>query len=97
MNTGGPLPQGADTVIMVEDTELVSSSQDTHGLLKEEKEVRMLAQIPLGENVRAPGSDVRKGDLVLRVSDRVTHRGGEVGTLAFVGRTAVSINVFLKE
>lgn len=91
VNTGAPLPQGADAVIMVEDTELVSTSQDAHGITEEEKAVKTLAEIPAGENVRAPGSDVKKGDLVLRALDRITQRGGEVGTLAFVGRKEVSV------
>lgn len=90
INTGGPLPAGTDTVIMVEDTELVSTSQDDHGV-QEEKEIKTLAHIPIGENVREPGSDVTKGDLVLRAGDRITQRGGEVGTLAFVGRREVCV------
>ena len=75
---------------MVEDTELVSTTQDALGITEEEKTVKTLAGIPAGENVRAPGSDVKKGDLVLRAMDRITQRGGEVGTLAFVGRKQVS-------
>ena len=90
VNTGAPLPQGADAVIMVEDTELVSTTQDALGITEEEKTVKTLAGIPAGENVRAPGSDVKKGDLVLRAMDRITQRGGEVGTLAFVGRKHAS-------
>ncbi|KAF8958523.1 molybdenum cofactor biosynthesis protein [Flammula alnicola] len=91
INTGGPLPVGADTVIMVEDTELVSTFEENLGLALEEKEVKTLVQIPPGENVRAPGSDVRKGELVMRSGDRVTQGGGEVGTLAFVGRKEVKV------
>lgn len=91
VNTGAPLPQGADAVIMVEDTELVSTTQDALGITEEEKTVKTLAEIPAGENVRAPGSDVKKGVLVLRAMDRITQRGGEVGTLTFVGRKQVRI------
>lgn len=88
INTGGPLPLGADAVIMVEDTELVSTNQDQGGAL-EEREVKTLAQVPPADNVRAAGSDVRKGDLVLRAGNRLTRGGGEVGTLTFVGRKEV--------
>lgn len=93
INTGGPLPVGTDTVIMVEDTKLVStySSEDAPStdLVGEEKEVETLAQIPAGENVRAPGSDVRKGDLVMSKGEIILSGGGEVGSLAFVGKAQV--------
>ena len=93
INTGGPLPAGTDTVIMVEDTKLTATytSEDAPSaeLVDEEKEVETLAQIPPRENVRAPGSDVRKGDLVMKKGELVLSGGGEVGSLAFVGRTEV--------
>lgn len=89
INTGGPLPVGTDTVIMVEDTELVSTFDGGVGITDEEKEVEILVQVPPADNVRAPGSDVRKGELVMKAGDRVTRGGGEVGTLAFVGRKEV--------
>ena len=90
VNTGGPLPAGADAVIMVEDTRLISSHTGENGTDGEEKEVETLAQVPAGENVRRPGSDVRKGDLVLQAGERILSSGGEIGTLAFVGRKEVS-------
>ncbi|KAJ7668136.1 MoaB/Mog domain-containing protein [Mycena rosella] len=91
INTGGPLPAGTDTVIMVEDTRLVSTFKAADGADGEEKEVECLVQVPAGENVRAPGSDVRKGDLVLQKGDIILSEGGEIGTLAFVGRTEVEV------
>lgn len=80
------MPAGADTVIMVEDTRVVSTYEDGSG---EEKEVETLALVPVGENVRNPGSDVKQGDLVLASGDRILSGGGEIGTLAFVGRKQV--------
>ena len=47
----------------------------------------------LGENVRNPGSDVRKGDLVLEKGQILHSSGGEVGTLVFVGKTKVRLIV----
>ncbi|KAG5650058.1 hypothetical protein H0H81_000932 [Sphagnurus paluster] len=92
INTGGPLPVGADTVIMVEDTHLVSTIIDEASPFNgEEKEIETLAQIPAGENVRSAGSDVRKGDLVLQKGEIIRSSGGEVGTLAFVGRKEVEV------
>ncbi|KAJ7206785.1 MoaB/Mog domain-containing protein [Mycena pura] len=93
VNTGGPLPAGTDTVIMVEDTRLVSTFKDADGADAEEKEVECLVQVPAGENVRAPGSDVVKGDLVLRRGDIILSEGGEVGTLTFVGRKMVDVHM----
>ncbi|KAJ8516653.1 hypothetical protein ONZ45_g6072 [Pleurotus djamor] len=81
INTGAPLPVGTDAVIMVEDTTLVSSD-----LSGEESEVETHAKILLGENVRSPGSDLTNGDLVLEKGQRILASGGEIGTLAFVGR-----------
>ena len=96
INTGNPLPAGTDTVIMVEDTRLISTLKDPGGVENgEENEVETLAQVPAGENVRAPGSDVRQGDLVLQKGERIRSSGGEIGTLAFVGRKEVPVFISL--
>ena len=76
---------------MVEDTQLVSTDNET----EEETEVETLARIPVGENVRLPGSDVHKGDVVMLKGDRITGRGGEVGSLVFVGREKVCFLSFV--
>ncbi|KAH7887399.1 MoaB/Mog domain-containing protein [Phlebopus sp. FC_14] len=89
INTGGPLPAGTDTVIMVEDTELVSTIKDDNGEDVEEKQVKTLVQVPPGDNVREPGSDVRQGDLAMQHGDIITSLGGEIGTLTFIGRKEV--------
>ncbi|KAF8841581.1 hypothetical protein BDN67DRAFT_967000 [Paxillus ammoniavirescens] len=91
INTGGPLPAGTDTVIMVEDTELVSTIKDANGNDVEEKQVKTLVQVPKEENIRLPGSDVRAGDLALQKDEVITSLGGEIGTLAFVGRKEVMV------
>lgn len=92
INTGNPLPAGTDAVIMVEDTRLISTTTDANSIKDgEENEVETLAQVPVGENVRSPGSDVRQGDLVLQKGEMVRSSGGEIGTLAFVGRKEVEV------
>ncbi|TCD68488.1 hypothetical protein EIP91_010663 [Steccherinum ochraceum] len=100
VNTGGAVPAGADAVIMVEDTRVHSvvshphphsSSSSSTGIQGEEKQVETLAMVDVGENVRQPGSDVRKGDLVLEKGTVLRSAGGEIGTLAFVGRTEVRV------
>ncbi|PBK67026.1 hypothetical protein ARMSODRAFT_1020992 [Armillaria solidipes] len=87
VNTGAPLPAGADAVIMVEDTELLTTDDDG-----EEVEIRLLAKVDMGENVRAAGSDVKTGDLVLQKGERILSPGGEIGTLAFVGCKEVKVH-----
>jgi gephyrin len=90
INTGGPLPAGADAVIMVEDTELMSVYRDPSIGIEEEREVKTLVQVPPFDNIRKPGSDVKKGELVMRSGDKITRGGGEIGTLAFIGKREVS-------
>ncbi|THG96875.1 hypothetical protein EW026_g5030 [Hermanssonia centrifuga] len=89
INTGAPLPAGTDAVLMVEDTQLRSTYPDSNG---EENEVEALAQVSPGENVRRPGSDVKEGDLVLEKGQILHSSGGEIGTLAFVGRTRTLVH-----
>jgi gephyrin len=74
---------------MVEDTRLKSTIKDDSGNDVEEQEVETLAQVPKGDNVRRPGSDVKASELVLRTGDILDSLGGEIGTLAFVGRQEV--------
>lgn len=71
---------------MVEDTVVVSRDESS-----EETEVELLVQVEAGENMRGPGTDVREGDQVLDAGDVVSAVGGELGTLAFVGRRSVRI------
>ena len=92
VNTGGPIPPGADAVIMVEDTVIKSTHKDGEGGDLEEAEIETLAQIPKGENIRLPGSDVRVGDLVLSKDTILDGLGGDVGTLAFVGKKEVRVH-----
>lgn len=91
INTGAPLPLGTDAVIMVEDTRLAGTRKDADGKDVEEEYVETLAQVNAGENLRAPGSDAQKGELVLGKGEVIGSVGGEIGTLAFIGRTTVSI------
>ena len=70
---------------MVEDT-LVASRQ-AEG---EEETVQILAQVDARENTRDVGSDVKRGEKVLEAGDVVSAVGGEIGTLAFVGKRSVS-------
>lgn len=82
ITTGAPLPPGATSVIMVEDTVLKSMTDDG----KEEKEIEIHAEgVKEGENVREVGSDVKTGTSILRKGEQISGVGGEVGLLASVG------------
>jgi molybdopterin molybdotransferase len=74
--TGAPLPDGADAVIMVEQTD------ERDGVL----EIRQ--PINAGDSVHAIGQDIARGELVLT---RGTSLGAaEIGLLATVGRVRVA-------
>ena len=88
ITTGAPLPPGATSVVMVEDTVLKSKTDDG----AEEKEVEILTgAIKPGENVREVGSDVQAGDVIMRKGEGITAVGGEFGLLASVGTREVSV------
>ncbi|KAK0552029.1 hypothetical protein OC861_002167 [Tilletia horrida] len=93
INTGQGLPLGTDAVIMVEDTVLVEAAYSSSASMPagEEKRIRLLAQVDVGENVRPKGSDVAAGTLVLQKGTMLGALGGEIGTLAFVGRKEVLV------
>ncbi len=76
--TGAPIPPGADTVVMVEDTE------------KAGQQVRVFQGVPPGENMRRAGEDVKKGDRVISKGSVI--RAAEVGMLASVGRASVYVH-----
>jgi putative molybdopterin biosynthesis protein len=79
--TGGMLPRGADAVVMVEFTEAREEAGATL------VEVRRPAAP--GDAVAAAGSDIARGETVLRGGQVLTSR--EVGALAAVGRAEVAV------
>jgi len=102
INTGSPLPNGTDAVIMVEDTELISTTTSPASVSAShpsssppteigEETVTMIVRVGPGENVRGPGSDVKKGSLVLEKGIVIQSVGGEIGTLTFVGQKQVAV------
>jgi molybdopterin molybdotransferase len=76
--TGAPIPEGADSVIPVEDT------KDEDGF------VSILKAVSIGESIRERGGDVRKGDPVISKGDII--RPSEIGMLASVGRSNVFVH-----
>ncbi|KAL4878362.1 hypothetical protein BJY04DRAFT_195794 [Aspergillus karnatakaensis] len=88
ITTGAPLPPNANSVVMVEDTLLASSTPDGN----EEATIEILTgEIKPNENVRQPGSDVALGSKILQRGDLVTSVGGEIGLLAATGTKTVKV------
>jgi molybdopterin molybdotransferase len=75
--TGAPLPAGADTVVMVEKTRMDGDR------------VVIAAPGERGENVRAAGEDVKKGEVVLRAGETIGP--AEMGMLASIGSGRVRV------
>ncbi|KAJ8060489.1 hypothetical protein OCU04_010811 [Sclerotinia nivalis] len=88
ITTGAPLPPGATSVVMVEDTVLKTMTEDG----REEKEVEILADgVKPGENVREVGSDIKAGSVIMRKGEEISANGGELGLLTSVGRAEVIV------
>jgi molybdenum cofactor synthesis domain-containing protein len=75
--TGAPVPDGADAVVMVEDTD------------REDAELRVFRAVTRNENVMKRGTDIKKGETVL-VAGRVLG-ASEIGVLAALGLTTVKV------
>ncbi len=78
ISTGGMLPRGADSVAMVEITSLRSDGT-----------ILVKKPIAPGQGVTFAGTDLARGELVLRRGERITSR--EVGVLAAIGLPHVAV------
>lgn len=76
--TGSPMPEGADAVVRVEDT------NERDGV------VRVSARVHAGTNIREPGEDMRAGDTVL--GPRRELRPADIGLLASLGNAVVQVH-----
>lgn len=83
--TGAPIPNGADTVVPFEQTDEVQRRTSGRSM----NEVAILADLPVGCNVRPSGEDVRRGQLVLEAG--IVVRPAEVGVMASLGLTTVQV------
>jgi molybdopterin molybdotransferase len=75
--TGAPLPEGADTVIRVEDTDAGTTRVE----IRDARDAR--------RNFRPRGEDLREGDMVLEAG--TTLGPAQLGVLASVGASAVEV------
>jgi len=86
--TGAPLPEGADTVICVEDTSDWARSRQERGR-EPSTEVKVYHAAEPGENVRPAGEDIRQGEWVLARGTII--RAQEIGVLASLGKSTVCV------
>jgi len=84
ITTGSALPDGANAVIMVESTELLAD-KDSQG----REQVKLLDIVKIGADIRAIGSDISVGEIVLKKGERIGP--AEVGLLATVGVSEVPV------
>jgi len=80
--TGAMLPRGADAVVMVEHTEVVAEGDGT-------RIVEVGRAVTAGENVSYAGTDIARGETVLRAGQVLTSR--EIGVLAAIGVAEVRV------
>jgi len=75
--TGAPVPDGANSVVRVEDT------------AKQGRRVKVFVQAQKGRDIRLAGEDVRDGELVISRGDVI--RPAEIGMLASLGRSIIMV------
>jgi len=76
--TGAPIPDGANAIVRVEDTERA-----------EENKVRIFKAVPPHYDMRMAGEDIRKGEIILQKGKVI--RPAEVGLLASIGKSYIQI------
>lgn len=75
--TGAPMPEGADAVVMAENTERKNS------------EIYVYTAVAKDENVMKAGADIKKGQTVVKEGQRLGAR--EIGAIAAVGKAKVKV------
>jgi molybdenum cofactor synthesis domain-containing protein len=76
--TGAPLPDGADAVVMVEETARATDGR-----------IQILAKAAAGQNIGKRGADIANGDRVVSSGDVLTP--SRIGALAAIGRAGVDV------
>ena len=77
--TGAPIPEGADAVVMIEDTD------------RENDELSVYSAVTREENVMKKGTDIKKGETVLKAGQVLGSR--EIGVLAALGIAKVKVHM----
>src|SRR3989304_3015467 len=80
--TGAPIPQGADAVVMVEDTE------------RENDDLSIFSSVTKNENIMKQGTDLHQGETALKTGQVLG--ASQIGVLAALGRAKVKVFMFPK-
>jgi molybdenum cofactor synthesis domain-containing protein len=75
--TGAPIPEGADAVVMVEDTERANG------------DLQVFSSVTKNENIMKKGTDIKSGETVLRAGQVLGST--EIGVLAALGLTKAKV------
>ncbi|MBI3661033.1 molybdopterin molybdotransferase MoeA [Candidatus Acetothermia bacterium] len=78
IGTGGPLPPGADAIVILEETERISDSR-----------VKIFSSISTGIHVIVPDEDFKKGEQIYMTGHRI--RPVDIGALLALGYTRVNV------
>jgi molybdopterin molybdotransferase len=78
ISTGGMLPDGSDSVIMLEYTEIIDKTT-----------IEIYRSVAPGQHVLVKGEDIKKGDNILSCGQRL--RPQEIGLLAALGKDSVKV------
>jgi putative molybdopterin biosynthesis protein len=85
--TGGMLPRGADAVVMIEHTDTVAPPDG--GAADDAAMLHVFHSAASGQAVTFAGTDIARGETVLRFGQVITSR--EIGVLAALGLTSVEV------
>jgi molybdopterin molybdotransferase len=83
--TGAPMPSGADSVVMVEDTDF--NFRDAG--ITPPTQVNIFKSVSNRENIRYQGADVSVGQIILSKAQRL--RAQDIGILAMLGKSTIQI------
>uniref|UniRef100_H2Z0L6 molybdopterin adenylyltransferase n=1 Tax=Ciona savignyi TaxID=51511 RepID=H2Z0L6_CIOSA len=86
VSTGSLLPSGADSVVKVEDTTILREAADGNCELV----VRVNTTVKSGDLIRANGSDLKRGEVVLKAGTKLKHIA--IGMLAAAGVSKIRVH-----
>lgn len=82
--TGAPIPEGANLVVMQEETQTLEADED--GIIR----VQVNAKItPPGQNIRVIGEDIKAGTVILKKGDKI--RPQDMGLISSIGIAQVTV------
>ncbi len=75
--TGAPIPRGCDTVVPIENVEIIGDT------------IRLTGEVRPGSHIRRRGEDIRAGQRAIAANSRI--RPQDVGMLASLGKSSVRV------